>query len=390
MIDTNLLITLLVVGGLFAGLIFFLKSQLSSLTEKKNDPEKDAIMKQMMEMVRNQQIDTQVMLSERLRDVNAQMELLQGKMGGELKHMQNQLSNTTENLAKRNDENSKTLNMRLDKAAEVISNVQKELGSMSEIGRNMKDLQDFLKSPKLRGNIGEEVLKDLLEQMIPAENYALQHAFKSGEKVDAVLKVEDGLICVDSKFPFENFNLYAQSEKEEDKNAAKKDFQRDVKKHIDAIAKKYILPEEKTLDFALMYIPSEAIYYEVVVNNPELGKYGWSKRVLPVSPNVFYSYLRAILIGLEGKKVEARAKEILSAIRAIKEDSGKFSDSLKTLTSHLTNAKNKADEVNKHFEKLDDKLGSLSKLPDKVISASSGVPDTRELIAEAEFEQKLL
>ena len=308
-------------------------------------------------------------------------------MADSMKHVQNQMSNTTENLAKRSDENSKSLNIRLDKAAEVISSVQKELGSMSEIGRNMKDLQDFLKSPKLRGNIGEEVLKDLLEQMLPSESYMLQYAFRSGEKVDAVLKIKEGLICVDSKFPFENFNLYVQSEKEENRNAAKKDFQRDVKRHIDAIAKKYILPEEKTLDFALMYIPSEAIYYEVVVNNPDLGKYGWTKRVLPVSPNVFYSYLRAILIGLAGSKVESQAKEILVALRAIKEDSGKFSDSLKTLTSHISNAKNKADEVNKHFERLDDKIGSLSRLPDKVISAS---PQIESIVEDESPEQKLL
>jgi DNA recombination protein RmuC len=380
--DLNLIIILIVIAGLFGALIFFLKSQLSALTEKKADPEKDALFKQMMEMVQNNQNSMQTILSERLREVNVKMEFLQGSMTDNIKHMQNQLSNTTENLARRSDENSKTLNVRLDKAAEVISNVQKELGSMSEIGRNMKDLQDFLKSPKLRGNIGEEVLKDLLEQMIPSENYTLQYAFKSGEKVDAVLKIEGGLICVDSKFPFENFNLFMQTEKDEDRTAAKKDFHRDVKKHIDSIAKKYILPDEKTLEFALMYIPSEAIYYEVVVNNHELGKYAWSKRVLPVSPNVFYSYLRAILIGLEGKKVESRAKEILSAIRAIKEDSGKFSDSLKTLSSHLNNAKNKADEVSKHFEKLDDKLSSLSKLPDKAITAPDPLDES--------LEQKLL
>ena len=385
--DSNLIITLVVIGLLFAGLFIFLKSQLSALNEKKENPEKDLLLKQMMDMVQHNQISMQNLLSERLREVNSKMEFLQGSVSDNMKHVQNQLSNTTEHIAKRSDENSKTLNMRLDKAAEVISNVQKELGSMSEIGRNMKDLQDFLKSPKLRGNIGEEVLKDLLEQMIPAENYVLQYSFKSGEKVDAVLKIEGGLICVDSKFPFENFNLFMQTEKDEERAAAKKDFQRDVKKHIDSISKKYILPDEKTLDFALMYIPSEAIYYEVVVNNHELGKYAWSKRVLPVSPNVFYSYLRAILIGLEGKKVESRAKEILIAIRAIKEDSGKFSDSLKTLTSHLTNAKNKADEVNKHFEKLDDKLGSLSRLPDKIVTAPDPIDEN---ILESDSNQRLL
>src|SRR3990167_1644159 len=137
---------------------------------------------------------------------------------------------------------------------------------------------------------------------------------------------------------------------------------KNVKKHISDISKKYILPSEGTVDFALMYIPSEAIYYEVVVNNPELGKYSWSQRVLPVSPNVFYSYLKAILIGLEGKKVESRAKEILAAIRSIKEDSIKFSDSLRVMTKHISNAKNSADDVTKNFERLDNRIGGLDNI----------------------------
>jgi len=198
--------------------------------------------------------------------------------------------------------------------------------------------------------------------MIPSENYVLQHTFSTGDRVDALLKVEEGYISVDSKFPMENFNQMSQTERQEDREAVRKTFTRDVKKHISDISKKYILPSEGTVDFALMYIPSEAIYYEVVVNNPELGKYSWSQRVLPVSPNVFYSYLKAILIGLEGKKVESRAKEILAAIRSIKEDSIKFSDSLRVMTKHISNAKNSADDVTKNFERLDNRIGGLDNI----------------------------
>ncbi len=153
-----------------------------------------------------------------------------------------------------------------------------------------------------------------------------------------------------------------QAETEETRNAFRRDFTKDVKKHINDISKKYILPSEGTVDFALMYIPSEAIYYEVVVNNPELGKYSWEKRVLPVSPNVFYSYLKAILIGLEGKKIESRAREILVAIRSIKTDSEKFSDSLRVLTKHITHAKNSADDVNRDFERLANRVESLDSI----------------------------
>ena len=290
------------------------------------------------------------------------LENMQGTMDLRLKNVQEQLHTTTSTMTERVDESSKSMNARLDKASEVIGKVQKELGSMSEIGRGMKDLQDFLRSPKLRGNIGEEILKDLLEQMIPADNYILQHTFKSGERVDALIKVDEGYISVDSKFPMENFNAMAVSETQSQRDSSRKNFTNDVRKHIRDISKKYILPEEGTVDFALMYIPSEAIYYEVVVNNPDIGKYAWEQRVLPVSPNVFYSYLKAILIGLEGKKIESKAKEILITIRGIKEDSGKFSESLRVMTRHISNAKNSADDVNKNFERLDNRIGSLDSM----------------------------
>lgn len=276
-----------------------------------------------------------------------------------LKNVSEELFKSSETLNIRVDRSTKALNERLDHASNIIGNVQKELGSMSEIGRSMKDLQDFLRSPKLRGNIGEQILKELLSQMLPHHSYVLQHTFSNGERVDALLKIEDGFISVDSKFPMENFKASMTADTSELRDSFKKIFLRDVKKHIDDIANKYILPAEGTVDFALMYIPSEAIYYEIVVNNNELGEYSWTKRVLPVSPNLFYSYLKAILIGLEGKKIESRAKEILIAIRGIKQESTKFNENLRVLTKHITNARNTADEVNKSYEKLDTKINQL-------------------------------
>jgi DNA recombination protein RmuC len=152
----------------------------------------------------------------------------------------------------------------LDKAAAVIKDVGKEVGQMSEIGRSMKELHDFLKSPKLRGNIGEQVLKDLISQMFPKNSFHLQYEFKSGEKVDAAIKTDAGILPIDSKFPMENFQKMTKANDEKEKIILEKEFIRDVKKHIDAISKKYILPREGTMDFALMYVPSESVYYELV------------------------------------------------------------------------------------------------------------------------------
>jgi len=290
------------------------------------------------------------------------LENMQSTMDTRLKGVQGELGKTTETLNKQAAKTTEEMNKRLDHATNVIGKVQKELGSMSEIGRSMKDLQDFLKSPKLRGNIGEQVLKELLEQMLPKDTFKLQYTFKTGDIVDALLKVDEGYISVDSKFPMENFNYMMKAKTEETRESFRKAFAKDVNKHINDISKKYILPNEGTLDFALMYIPSEAIYYEVVVNNPELGEYSSSKRVLAVSPNVFYSYLKAILIGLEGKKIESKAKEILYAIRGIKVDAEKFNDSLKKLTKHVSNAKNMADDATLKYEKLERNIGTLNQM----------------------------
>lgn len=258
-------------------------------------------------------------------------------------------------------QNTQAMNERLDNAARVISQVQKNIGEFSEIGRGMKDLQDFLRSPKVRGNIGEQVLKEMLGQFLPKESFNLQYTFKSGEKVDAAIKTAGGIIPVDSKFPMENFRKMTNAGTDAEKKIFEKEFVKDVKKHIDDIGKKYILTEEGTIDYALMYVPSEGVYYEVV-NNQDLFDYSQSKRVLPVSPTTFYAYLRAILMSFEGQKIESRAKEILSSLRAIQKDYEKTEENLGTLQKHLTNAFNMMNNVFNSFGTLGQKIAGAGKL----------------------------
>ena len=270
------------------------------------------------------------------------------------------------------NEQGKSFNERLVNAAKVIGEVQKNLGEMSEIGRGMKELQEFLNSPKLRGNIGEQVLKELLSQMLPKQSFHLQYTFKSGEKVDAAIKTSAGIIPIDSKFPMENFRKI-QTEIETEKKQAQKDFERDVRKHIDDISRKYILTEEGTIDYALMYVPSEAVYYEIV-NNQDLFDYAGEKRVLPVSPTTFYAYMKAILMSFEGQKIETQAREILSALRAIQKDYGKVGENLNVLQRHLTNAYNMMSSV----------FSSFTQLGQKITSTQNLSPDVKESTKELE------
>lgn len=282
-----------------------------------------------------------------------------------LKGMQASVDKNSEVTQRQLSESSKVLSERLDKAAVVIAGVQKEIGQMSEIGRSMKQLQDFLRSPKLRGNLGEQILKEILGDFLPKESFHLQYRFKTGEIVDAAIKTESGIICIDSKFPLEKFNAYNSSESETEKQSLQKEFTRDVKKHIDDIASKYILPDEGTIDYALMYIPSESIYYEIMSNLPELSDYSYKKRVLPVSPATFYAYMRTILISFEGKKIEERAKTILTALRSIQTESGKFGESLKVLTKHINDTKNTSDLVNNRYSSLNSKISTIATIEKK-------------------------
>ncbi len=272
------------------------------------------------------------------------------------------LQQTNQNIATVLQKSNEAINQRLDNAAKYISQVAKEIGQMSEIGRSMRELQEFLKSPKLRGNIGEEVLKDLIAQMFPKKSFHLQYQFRSGEKVDAALKTEAGILPIDAKFPMENFRKLANAQEEKEQETYRKNFISDVKKHIKSIAQKYILPDEGTMDFALMYVPSETVFYEII-SSPELIDYARASRVYIVSPNTLYIHLQMILLSFEGKKIELQSKKIFQLLRVIQNDYLKTEDNLSVLSKHLNNASAKMNEVFQSFASLGQKINTANQLP---------------------------
>lgn len=232
----------------------------------------------------------------------------------------------------------------------------KSIGEMSEIGKSMKDLQQFLASPKLRGGLGEQVLKQLLEDSLPKQSFNLQYSFRGGTKVDAVIKTSSGIIPIDSKFSLENFKKMHQDK------AFEKDFVRDVKDRIDEISEKYILTDEGTVDFALMYVPSESVYYEIVNSESDLMTYAYKKRVMPVSPSTFYAFLRSVMLSFEGQKIASEIRTIQQALRAIHSETSKFGDLLSTLQSHITNAYSMMNRVATSFVSLSSKVESVQGL----------------------------
>lgn len=290
-----------------------------------------------------------------------------------LKSMDKRLDETTKTLNQSVATSSKTINESLFKQTQEMLSAQraiyakladsaKSIGEMSEIGKSMKDLQQFLASPKLRGGIGEQVLKELLEQCLPKQAFQLQFAFKGGLKVDAAIKTSSGIIPIDSKFTMENFKKMMSADSEKDRDSFRKIFVTDVKDRIDEISKKYILTDEGTVDFALMYVPSESVYYEIVNEESDLMAYAYKRRVMPVSPSTFYAFLRSVLLSFEGQKIAAEVKTIQQAIRAIQTETGKFGELLNTLQSHVNNSYNMMNKVANQFVGLSSKVESIQKL----------------------------
>ncbi len=245
-----------------------------------------------------------------------------------------------------------TLQSMEERIDRVFTGVSKDLGRVQEIGRQMQDLQAFLRSPKFRGNIGEELLRDLLEQHLPRDHFFIQHSFRDGQIVDAVIKTRNGLIPIDAKFPLENFRKLVDAADEASRTVTLRDFLRDVRRHIDAISAKYILPAEGTVDFAVMYIPSEALYYELLMQEGALAEYARERKVFLVSPNSFYYFLQTIVLGLQQQQYAEGARRVLAALAGISQTGKKLGGTLRILSRHLTNAKNAADTVEHEFRDL--------------------------------------
>lgn len=289
---------------------------------------------------------------------NQALSLMQQQIG-QLTHLVNQ---QLQNMSLQFQKTSGDIGSTLGDVKKDLGKVEAATHEVLEKAKNIADLEDLLRAPKFRGGFGELFLGDLLAQILPPAHYELQYKFKSGEKVDAIIRIGKNTVPVDAKFPLENFKKHLAEEDGKVKEDLRKKFISDVKRHIDSICEKYILPDEGTYDFALMYIPAENIYYETILKDESFGEersifsLAMERRVFPVSPNSFFAYLQVIILGLKGLQIEKSAQDIFQSLARLKGDLSRFKSDFEVIGTHLGNAKGKFDEAEKRLEKFSDKL----------------------------------
>jgi len=251
----------------------------------------------------------------------------------------------------------------LKNTREQINQMQQQLGQVQEAGHLMHEsaskLESILGGTKTRGNFGETTLERLLEDCLAPSQYATQHRFRSGEAVDAIVRLRDKkILAIDSKFPLDAFQRL-----EAEGDPARREFVNAIKIHTDSIAKKYIVPDEDTLDLALMFVPSESVYYELLRSFDTRGQaadaYCRSRKVIPVSPNTLYAHLSVIAIGLRGMQIEENASRLQANLAGLRKQVDQFSESFEKIGTHLKNAGLAYADADKRLDKASGSLDNL-------------------------------
>ena len=256
-----------------------------------------------------------------------------------------------------------TMGERLDRASTTVAEVRQQLGVLEqatervlEVGKTVAGIENLFRAPKPRGVLGEVLLAELIRQVLPPPLFELQYAFKSGERVDAAVHVGENLLPIDAKFPLENLRRADEAPAAE-RDAFLRAFARDFRKHVDAIANKYILPGEGTLPLAFLYVPAENVYQQAILGQWELAEYAISRRVVPMGPLGLYAFLQSALLGTRSAAVPAQARELLAGLEQIAIELRQLEEEMAKLGRHLGLARN-------NLEQMERRTGHLSETVD--------------------------
>src|SRR4030043_676156 len=281
--------------------------------------------------------------------------------------LQQQLNHITQVLDNKLSESTKTIQTQFGQSAKIIQDVTEKLTRLDETNRQvvsfadqLRSLQDILKNPKQRGILGEYYLETVLKNVLPPGSYQMQYSFKDGTIVDAVVFIDKRIIPIDSKFSLENYNRILESHDPREKKRYESAFVNDLKTRIDETAK-YVKPEENTMDFAFMFIPSEAVFYDLLINKVgavtddtnNLIYYAGKKKVIVISPTSFLAYLQTVLQGLRNQKISDQAQEVIKEIEKLSRHLWTYSEYMKKLGIHLQTIVSAYNKAGSEFKKVD-------------------------------------
>ncbi len=290
--------------------------------------------------------------------------------------LQQRMGQIEEQVKKSVDAGSKAVGEKFESSLKVIGDIKETLGGlkktseqMLDIGKDISSLQDLLKPPQIRGNLGEQTLDNILRQVLPRQSYEKQYRFKNGAIVDAAVRIGEKWLSIDSKFPLESFQRYIECG-EAEKKSSLKEFERSVKSKIDDISAKYILQDEGTYDFALMYIPSENIYYQTIlredlqIDGKSISDYALENKVVVVSPNTIYAYLNVICLGLREGEFQKNVRKIVDDLARLGSEFEKFREEFELLGRHLGHAKDTFDRADRQLDRLSSRITLVGESPE--------------------------
>src|SRR3989338_2188187 len=296
------------------------------------------------------------------------------KDDGQLLMLQQQINQISQVLDTKLSESNKNAVAQFSQSAKIIGDVRERLAKLDDTNRQvvsfadqLQGLQDILKNPKQRGILGEYYLETVLKNVLPPSSYQMQYSFKDGVIVDAVVFVDKRIIPVDSKFSLENYNRMVECRDAQEKKRFETAFVNDLKTRIDETSK-YVKPEEKTMDFAFMFIPSEAVYYDLLINKvgviagetDNLIYYAGKKKVVVVSPTSFLAYLQTVLQGLRNQKISEQAQTIIKEVERLGKHLFTYSEYMKRLGQHLDTTVSSYNKAGKELRSEERRVGKLT------------------------------
>jgi len=289
------------------------------------------------------------------------------KDDGQLLMLQQQINQISQTLDNKLSESNKNQQFQFNQSAKIIGDVRERLAKLDETNRQvvsfadqLKSLQDILKNPKQRGILGEYYLETVLKNVLPPGSYQMQYGFKDGVMVDAAVFVDKLIIPIDSKFSLENYNRMVLASDAQEKKRLEMAFVSDLKLRIDETAK-YVKPEEKTTDFAFMFIPSEAVYYDLLINkvgvmaedHQNLVYYAGRKKVIVVSPTSFLAYLQTVLQGMKNQKISEQAQMIIKEVERLGKHMFTYSEYVNRMGENLDKTVSSYNKARAEFLKVD-------------------------------------